>query len=189
VLQYADDTLIITKGDAASMRALKSILDDFSAATGLTINFHKSTFVPMHVATAESDDMASILGCAVSSFPQTYLGLPLSPHKLRVADYKPLIDSFDRYLSGWKAKLLSTGVRLVLVNAVLGGLTIYFMSSHLLPKTVIERLDARRRAILWAGDDKCNGSRCLLKWERLCTSKDGGGWGSRTLKIKITVFS
>ena len=181
VLQYADDTLIITKGDAASMRALKSILDDFSAATGLTINFHKSTFVPMHVATAESDDMASILGCAVSSFPQTYLGLPLSPHKLRVADYKLLIDSFDRYLSGWKAKLLSTGGRLVLVNAVLGGLAIHFMSSHLLPKTVIEKLDARRRAFLWTGDDKCNGSQCLLKWERLCTSKDCGGLGIKNL--------
>lgn len=150
VLQYADadDTLIIAKGDARSMGVLKGILDDFSAATGLTINFHKSTFVPVHVDEDEVLRMASGMGCAVSHFPQTYLGLPLSPHKLRVADYRPLIDSFDRYLSGWKAKLLSTGGRLILVNVVLGGLTIYFMSSHLLPKTVIERLFARRRAFV-----------------------------------------
>jgi len=134
VLQYADDTLIVAKGNVASMRTLRSILEDFSAATGLTINFHKSTFVPMHVAPDVAVDMATALGCTASTFPQTYLGLPLSPHKLRVVDYKPLLDSFDRYLSGWKAKLLSTGGRLVLVNAVLGGLTVYFMSSHLLPK-------------------------------------------------------
>ena len=52
VLQYADDTLILSKGDVASMVTLKRILDDFSAATGLTINFHKSTFVPMNVGDA-----------------------------------------------------------------------------------------------------------------------------------------
>jgi len=170
------------KGDVASMRALKTILDEFSAATGLTINFHKSTFVPMHVSADAAAAMASILGCSVSSFPQTYLGLPLSPYKLRVADYKPLLDSFDRYLCGWKAKLLSYGGRLVLVNAVLGGLAIYFMSSHLLPKTVVDKLDARRRAFLWTGDDKCNGSHCLLNWERVCTSKACGGLGVKNLE-------
>ena len=116
------------------MRSLKTILDAFSAATGLAINFHESTFVPLHISPTVSEDMASILGCPVSCLPQTYLGLPLSPRKLRVADYKPLLDSFDRYLSGWKAKLLSTGGWLVLVNAVLGGLcnergTIYAISS------------------------------------------------------------
>ena len=69
MLQYVDDTLIVTKGDAASMRTLKTILDLFSAATGLTINFHKSTFVPMHVAADAAADMVSILGCTISSFP------------------------------------------------------------------------------------------------------------------------
>ncbi|CAO2039804.1 unnamed protein product [Urochloa humidicola] len=181
VLQYADDTLVITRGDIQSMTTLKSILDDFSAATGLSINFHKSTFVPMHVAPAEATSMATTLGCAISTFPQVYLGLPLSPHKLRVSDYAPLIQSFDRYLSGWKARLLSTGGRLILINAVLGGLTTYYMSSLLLPKTVCEILDARRRAFLWTGDDKCNGSQCLIKWERLCTSKECGGLGIKNL--------
>jgi hypothetical protein len=37
VLQYANDTLILTKGDTSSMTMLKQILDDFSFATGLTI--------------------------------------------------------------------------------------------------------------------------------------------------------
>ena len=61
------------------MTALKHILEDFSAVTGLTINFHKSTFVPMNVDATTSAAMAEILGCSVSSFPQTYLGRPLSP--------------------------------------------------------------------------------------------------------------
>jgi len=97
--------------------------------------------------------LAEILGCSVSSFPQTYLGLPLSPHKLKFADYQPLLFSFDRYLAGWKARLLSTGGRIVLVNSVLGSLPIYYMSSILLPKKVVEALDAKRRAFLWTGEE------------------------------------
>jgi len=181
VLQYADDTLILMKGDVASMTVLKRILEDFSAATGLMINFHKSTFVPMHVDATTAAEMAEILGCSVSSFPQTYLGLPLSPHKLKFADYQPLLLSFDRYLAGWKAKLLSTGGRIVLVNSVLGSLPIYYMSSILLPKKVVEALDAKRRAFLWTGEERCHGSSCLVAWTDVCQPKEFGGLGVKNL--------
>jgi len=182
VLQYADDTLILTKGDVPSMLALKQILDNFSTATGLCINFQKSTFVPMNVNDATAAQMATVLGCTLSSFPQTYLGLPLSPHKLRPSDFQPLISSFDRYLAGWKARLLSTGGRIVLVNAVLGSLPIYFMSSTLLPKTVRDQLEARRCAFFWTGEDKCTGAKCLVSWERVCQSRDAGGLGIKNME-------
>ena len=164
------------------MVALKRILDAFSQATGLVINFHKSTFVPMHVGDDTAAEMASVLGCSISTFPQTYLGLPLSPHKLKCTDYQPLITSFDRYLAGWKARLLSTGGRLVLVNSVLGSLPIYYMSSILLPKTVREILDAKRRAFLWTGEEKCHGSSCLVAWEDVCKTKEQGGLGVKNLE-------
>jgi hypothetical protein len=43
-------------------------------------------------------------------------------------------------LAGWKARLLSTGSRLVLVNTFLSSLAIYHMSSILLPKTMVDVL-------------------------------------------------
>jgi hypothetical protein len=49
VLQYADDTLIVLQGDNHSVSALKSILDEFAALSGLQINFPKSTLVPIHM--------------------------------------------------------------------------------------------------------------------------------------------
>lgn len=191
VLQYADDTLIMLRGDVPAIRSLKSVLDSFSRATGLEINFHKSTFVPMHIPASEAACMAEILGCDIGSFPQTYLGLPLSPHKLRVSDYQPLICRVDSYLAGWKARLLSTGGRLTLVNAVLSSIPVYYMSSCLLPKTVIESIDGRRRSFLWTGEEKCHGSQCLVAWSKICQDKEeGGGGGSelRTLSAKTTVF-
>ena len=182
VLQYADDTLILTRGDVHSMSVLKHILDSFSAATGLAINFHKSTFVPMNVDDATATTMADILGCLRSSFPQTYLGLPLSPQKLRVSDFQPLLTSFDRYLASWKARLLSAGGRIVLVNAVLGSLPIYYMSSTLVPKTVRDLLDAKRRAFFWTGEEKCSGANCLVAWERVCQSRSAGGLGIKNME-------
>lgn len=43
------------------MAALKQILDDVSLAIGLGINFHKSTFVPMHIPEGTATDMAEVL--------------------------------------------------------------------------------------------------------------------------------
>ena len=106
----------------------------------------------------------------------------MSPHNLRFADYKPLLDSFDRYLAGWKARLLSTGGRIVLVNPVLGSLPIYFMSSILLPKAVRDSLDAKRRAFLWTGEEKCHGSNCLVAWDDVCKVREQGSLGVKNLE-------
>lgn len=90
------------------MHVLKNILEDFSLATELTIKFHKSTFVPMNVDDETASAMANVLGCALSAFPQTYLGLPLSPPKLKPTDFQLLVTSFDKYLASWKARLMSS---------------------------------------------------------------------------------
>jgi hypothetical protein len=76
VLQYADDTLLILHGSIQQATFAKSILDAFAMFTGLTINFQKSTFVPLHMAQQDSIQVASILGCTPSTLPCTYLGLP-----------------------------------------------------------------------------------------------------------------
>lgn len=65
VLQYTDDTLILIKGDLTGIACLKRILDSFSRATGLHINFQKSTFIPMNIDTAEAATMAAALGCCI----------------------------------------------------------------------------------------------------------------------------
>ena len=126
--------------------------------------------------------MASILGCPISSFPQPYLGLPLSPTKLPISAYDPLIRSFDRYLSGWRALLLSSGGRLVLCNAVLNNLATYFMCSYFLPPGVIEQIDRRRRSFFWTGKDTCSGARCLIAWDKVCVDVQEVGFGIRDLR-------
>lgn len=49
VLQYANDMIILIRGDPRDAAWLKHTLDLFSVATGFTINFGKSTVTPMHI--------------------------------------------------------------------------------------------------------------------------------------------
>jgi hypothetical protein len=181
VLQYADNTLLILRADITAASRLKLILGQFERATGLAINYGKSVLVPMHVDSATLGGIQEILGCRVEGFPQTYLGLPLSAEKLRVAMFNPLISKVDKFLSGWRALLLSAGGRLVLLNAVLDALPTFAMGALELPPGVLAALDRLRRAFLWAATDKVSGAKCLVSWEQVCRPKNEGGLGVRSI--------
>lgn len=155
ILQYVDDTLTICNADANASRCLKHVIDDFASATGLSINFAKSTFVPMHAPQAATH-LASILGCVVSSFPQTYFGLPLSltnspSRRLR------LVDKIVKYLARWQ------------------------MSSLVLPRGVIKAIDKRCQAFFWTGAEKCSGSKCSINQDKMCFDKQECGVGMKDL--------
>lgn len=72
VLRYADDTLIVLKGDLQAVQVLKELLDMFSEATGLKINYSKNTLVPIHLDRDLVAHCAAILGCSQHSFPQLF---------------------------------------------------------------------------------------------------------------------
>lgn len=49
VLQYADDTLLLIRGELTDAQSLRNLLDQFASATGLQINYTKSRAVPIHM--------------------------------------------------------------------------------------------------------------------------------------------
>jgi hypothetical protein len=181
VLQYADDTLVIFRASTAAASCLKRVLDQFASATGLVINFSKSTLVPMHVDTEVVAEIQAILDCRLEGFPQTYLGLPLTCDKLKLCHFAPLIASIDKYLSGWASLLLSSGGRITLLNAVLDALPAYAMGAVELPPALLRAIDALRRAFLWNFSGRASGGNCLVAWDQVCRPKDQGGLGIRCL--------
>jgi hypothetical protein len=61
----------------------------------LAINYAKSTFVPLNLDEVEQMQISNILGCPIATFPQTYLGLPLSDSKLPRWALQPLLQMMD----------------------------------------------------------------------------------------------
>lgn len=154
VLQYADDTIIVLRTVPEQVVYLRTLLDTFAAATGLNINFDKSTFVPIGLQLQDAELLASIMSTMVASFPQTYLGLPLSVHKLHIGQYRPWCKGF------------------------------YAMCSYLLPQGNVQAIDSKRRAFIWTGDNSCSGGQCKVSWTAVCLDKDRGGLGVKNLSLQ-----
>ena len=106
MLQYADDTLILVKAEVSLVHRLKNVL---AAATGLKINFHKSTVVPMHVEATFLQQCLAVMGCREEQFPQSYLGLLLSHEKLRINTFVPMTSKAYKYLGSRKLTHLCYG--------------------------------------------------------------------------------
>jgi hypothetical protein len=70
VLQYADDTLIFLPATPNAILAMKDTLQDFELATGLSINYHKTMFLPLGISKDAALELASIFGANISSFPR-----------------------------------------------------------------------------------------------------------------------
>ncbi|KAK1278996.1 hypothetical protein QJS04_geneDACA014463 [Acorus gramineus] len=105
----------------------------------------------INVDSAELDRLAHIFQCHTSEFPICHLGLPLHLGKFLKSEWSPLIERFEQRLEGWKGNLLSSGGRVILLQAVLSNLPIFFLSLFKIPKGVLARINAIRKRFLWSG--------------------------------------
>lgn len=149
----------------------------------MAINYDKSTWIPINIATEYLPVITAVLGCSISKFPIIYLGLPLTLKKPNKDLFLPLIEKIESKLAGWKSKLISRGGRLQLMNSVISSIPIYFMSSFLLPIWVIKRIDKIRRDFLWGKIDSRRGIP-LINWEVACLPKEFDGMGAANLNFR-----
>ena len=123
----------------------KRILRCFELISGLKINFHKSCLVRVGKKGANEEDWAGLFRCLESSFPISYLGLPLGGNPNREVFWNPVIKKVEQRLAPWKRNFISKGGRLVLIKAVLSSLPSYFMSVFSIPALVAKKLEKLQR--------------------------------------------
>jgi hypothetical protein len=178
--------LVLLHADEPQVWRLKEVLDALAVATGLAINFSKSTFMPINIDADLASSLAGILGCAMESFPQTYLGLPLSNTKLPVCVLDALAIPVKRCIPGWRVHTLNRGGRLILTNAVMSLKPVYAMAAIRLPRITIDRIDKPRRGMFWKGAAKCSGGDCQAAWTTACRLKEEDGVGIIDIKTQNT---
>ncbi|XP_071714226.1 uncharacterized protein [Rutidosis leptorrhynchoides] len=124
-LQYADDTIFFGEWSILNLRNLFKLLKCFELSSGLKVNYLKSTLYGVGIEEAEINKMASLFGCKSSSFPFTYLGLPVGGKMNKLESWNPVLDKFSKILSDWKARTVSYGGCLTLVKSVLNSLPLF----------------------------------------------------------------
>jgi hypothetical protein len=135
ILQYADGTLLIMPADVAQLNSLKIILTLFSTSTGLQVNYHKTTLVPVNIDIEHAQALAQSFCCKVESLPFIYLGLPLGTTRPTVNDMIPLVTRLDKRLSSISS-LMTYTARLTLLNSVINSLPMFAMCSLKVPITI-----------------------------------------------------
>jgi hypothetical protein len=130
ILQYADATIIFLDHDLEQAKNLKLLLCAFEQLSGLKINFHKSE-VFCYGAAGKMESFYTSL---------RYLGIPMHHRQLLNSEWSKVKERFQQKLSCWKAKYLSYGGRLVLLNSVLSSLPMFMISFFEVPKGVLKTL-------------------------------------------------
>eukprot|EP00253_Pinus_taeda_P015289 PITA_15289 len=155
-------------------RQLKSLLADFSEASGASINQSKSQIFFFHTSSAIQSVILRIPRFTSAKLPSTYLGAPLITSKLKHSAWKSLLEKLEAKLCSWTRRSLNMASRLVLIKAILQAMPLYLFSILSAPKWVLKELKAIHRAFLW-GSSGLHHKWALVKWEIACLPKKGGG--------------
>ncbi|KAJ9536710.1 hypothetical protein OSB04_un000095 [Centaurea solstitialis] len=179
-LCFADDLFVFTRGDVGSVDVLKRALQVFSTKSGLHPSLEKSEVFFGNVPPETQTAILESLEFKPGVFPICYLGVPLSPISLKVAEYGGLIAKVKARISNWKTKFLSFGGRKQLVSSVLQSLHLYWMAVFLFPSAVVHELEALCRDFLWAQGNSSKG-KSKVAWDMVCKQIACGGLGIRRI--------
>jgi hypothetical protein len=145
ILQYANDTIMCIQADKEKARNFKLFLYIYEQMSGLKINFKKSEMVVIGGDNNLYVKYAEIFNCQIGILPIKYLGVPIFANRLHVVDWARMEGKSAKKLDVWQVNSLSITGRTTLTNSSLVNSTIYHMSMHLLPESVIQRMDKGRR--------------------------------------------
>jgi hypothetical protein len=148
VALYANDVSVFicpTEGDFITTNC---ILKVFAEASGLNTNLAKTQFYPIQCEDANLNFFQAA-GRTISTFPCTYLGLPLSYKKSSRAMLQPLVQKIGDRLPGWKKNFLALSSRHLLVQSVLSAMPIHFLTVFKLPLWASKEIDRYRRSFFW----------------------------------------
>ncbi|KAE8814645.1 Serine/threonine-protein kinase SMG1 [Hordeum vulgare] len=178
---YADDVMLFCHAEMDEVLAVKGILGIFEAASGLQVNYGKSSATTLH-GDEDSAALLEALGCQAANLPITYLGIPLTTRRPTVAQMQPLVDAVAGRLPTWKSWLMNKAGRLALVKSVLSAIPIHQMLALAPPKKTLKQLEKIQRGFLWAGRAAAQGGHCHVNWRAVSRPLTLGGLGIRDLE-------
>ena len=182
-LQFADDTILFLSEDRDKFYNVLSLLQIFEVVSGLRINLSKCGLAGINVEDSRVGQLAVMVGCEVTPWPLTYLGVPLGGNPRAETFWDPVIQRISKRLDSWKGVHFSLGGRITLIQASLSSIPLYFLSLFKIPVKVAKRIENIMRDFLWSRKDDTKRDH-LVSWKVCCQSKEDGGLGLGNLVAK-----
>eukprot|EP00253_Pinus_taeda_P033659 PITA_33659 len=176
--QFVDDTMLYGHPSVQEARQLKTLLADFSEASGASINLSKSQIFFFNTPFAIQSAILRILQFSLAKLPSSYFGAPLMASRLKHAAWNSFLEKLETRLSLWTHRSLNMASRLVLIKAILQAMPLYIFSILSAPKWVLNELKSIQRAFL-SGSKGPHRKWALVKWDTACLPKKGGCLGLR----------
>ena len=186
-LAFADDVLLLARGDLSSVSCIMQQLTIFGRTSGLHINPQKSFIFFGGVSYVQKLAILSASGFSEGQFPFTYLGVPLSPHRLLASQFTPLLQDLHSSIQGWMGRYLTYAGRLELLRSVLFGKVQFWLNIFPVPDSVLKQIISICRNFLWTGD-ACRGNSAIVAWKNVCFPKNEGGLGLFDLQARNRSF-
>ncbi|XP_038979986.1 uncharacterized protein LOC120110122 [Phoenix dactylifera] len=187
-LLFTDDCLLLARARVSDARVLRRVVADYCMASGQRVNFQKSAvrFSPSTESRVRQE-IRGILQIPEQEETLTYLGVPITGRRLRVAECSSLVQRVESRLEGWRAVFLSMMGRLTLIRSVLGSMPVYLMANTVVPKTTLLRIERLLRCFLWGSHGGGRGVH-LVAWEHVCRPTSEGGLGVQSLLERREAF-
>lgn len=100
--------------------------------------------------------------------------------KLRLHDYRPLIEKIASNFNCWSAKALSFAGRRQLLASVIYGSINFWTTAFILPKNCIKKIESLCSQFLWGGTETKR-SIAKVAWKTVTLPKNEGGLGLRDI--------
>ena len=104
---YADDVVIFLKPIVQDLVMVRGLLQCFGEASGLRVNYQKSSATLIRGDQQEEEMVAQVLQCSIANFPIRYLGLQLAIRPLTRAQWQPMLDRVMDLVPAWQRGLIA----------------------------------------------------------------------------------
>ncbi|XP_074288913.1 uncharacterized protein LOC141614057 [Silene latifolia] len=148
-LIFADDLMILIRGDVPSVSAISDSLHKFALLSGLHANTEKTSIYFGGVSELVKELILSSTGFYEGAFPLGYLGLPLHTSRLTSDMFDTIIIKIQQAMAHWSNCFLSYAGKLQLINSIVFGLENFWCSTVLLPRTVISHINKLCKDFFW----------------------------------------
>ncbi|XP_028549533.1 uncharacterized protein LOC110108341 [Dendrobium catenatum] len=174
-LMYADDLLVLGESSRENATHMNNCLQLFASLSGLQINTNKSAIIFSH-HDSENQNICQELGILNVNLHLTYLGIPISPKRLKVSHFQPLLSKIFALLAGWKNKFLSFAGRVQFLKFTITNSIAYWIRGSIIPKgccTIINKLCSK----FLFHNNLLERKLHLISWSNVTIPKYAGGLG------------